>query len=257
MAKTIESLKEIELKAKQAADEALAATKVALGSKNIDEYKKSKKVLDEKVRDWNIVRDKLLYTELLSAENPMIEAVQRFYKMDKKVKEETSKDDDTITDVKFDYKKARIDLRAFCEYASLDLSWAEDSAKLLDLLSLREIDVFTMSPAELAKKSYYFISKANKKMEGETPDSNTQIVRLLQQIIDEAIFVDDGNGKNVYKCTSHDIAFIQDSATKMDTKEKCTITMMKPRFFESVMMGVFAHCLGEKYSVKVNKPKKN
>ena len=60
---------------------------------------------------------------------------------------------------------------------------------------------------------------------------------------------------NIYKCTNHDVAFVQDSVTKMDTKEKCTIAMLNNRQFKTVMMSVFAHCLGEQYKVKAAKIK--
>ncbi len=41
----------------------------------------------------------------------------------------------------------------------------------------------------------------------------------------------------------------------MDAKEKCTIAMLNERQFKTVMMSVFAHCLGEAYKVKPAKIK--
>lgn len=241
--------------AKKQADEALQVVKDALAEKSLDAYNKGMTVLSEKVKVYNDCLCKVKYAELLATENPMIEAVKAFYVDTVKVKEKRDENDGFITDVSLESKKSRIDLEKFCEFGELDTSWARSSAELLNLLALRETDVFNIKPSELAKKSYYFIAQVKKKQDGETPDSNTQIVRLLQRIIDEAIFVDNGEGKNVYKCTNHDIAFIQDAVTKMDTKEKCTIAMLNERQFKTVMMSVFAHCLGEAYKVKVAKPK--
>ena len=247
-----QSLEEVRDIAQKDADDALELVKKALADKDLSAYSKAMADLTAKVKTLNECICKVKYAEFLETENPIITAVQVFYIETVKVKESRDKNDGSINGVDFEKKNSRIDLEKFCDFADLPLNWAYDSAKLLALLALRETNVYAMKPDELAKKSIYFISKARAKKEGETPDSNTQIVRLLQKIIDEAIFVDDGKGKNVYKCTNHDLAFIQDAVTKMDTKEKCTIAMLNERQFKTVMMSVFAHCLGEAYKVKSN-----
>lgn len=256
MATNRESLEQVLSIAKKDAEEALALVRKALAEKNLNEYNKTMATLAEKVKLLNECVCKVKYTEFLGEEHPVIAAVREFYIEVYKVKEDRDKNDNSISGVNLEKKKSRIDLEKFCDYGDLSVAWAHDSAKLLALLTLRETDVYAVKPADLAKKSYYFISQVRAKKEGETPDSNTQIVRLLQKIIDDAIFVDDGNGKNVYKCTNHDLAFIQDAVTKMDTKEKCTIAMLNERQFKTVMMSVFAHCLGEAYKVKAAKAKK-
>ena len=255
MAKNREALKKMVSIARTDADKALETVRAALGKKDLAGYSKAFAVLNEKVKVLNECICKVEYAKFLEADHPVIAAVTQFYIETVKPKESRDKNDGSINGVNFEKKQSRIDLEKFCEFADLDKTWAHDSAKLLALLTLRETDVYNMEPSELSKKSFYFISVANKKKEGETPDSNTQIVRLLQKIIDEAIFVDDGNGKNVYKCTNHDLAFMQDAVTKMDTKEKCTIAMLNERQFKTVMMSVFAHCLGEAYKVKAAKIK--
>ncbi len=239
-------------KAEEIATAKLEAVRTALREKDLAAYGTAMTALKNAVNDWNTLLCKRMYTEFLRAENPMIAAVEAFYIEIRKIKEDKADKSETVTGVNIETKKARIDLEKFCEFSDgeLSLTWAHDSAKLLALLSLRETDVYNIKPSELAKKSFYFASQVRAKKEGETPDSNTQIVRLLQKIIDEAIFVDDGTGKNKYKCTNHDLAFIQDAVTKMDTKEKCTIAMLNERQFKTVMMSVFAHCLGEAYKVK-------
>lgn len=241
--------------AKGAADAAIQVVREALRNKDLAAYGKAMLDLKARTAEWNDLLCKAKYAEFMEAENPMIAAVQDFYIEVMKIKETTCQEDGTINGVNFEKKKARIDLEKFCKWAELSTEWAADSERLLALLTIRETGVYTLKPADLAKKSYYFISQMKAKQEGETPDSKTKIVRLLQKIIDEAIFVDDGTGKNVYKCTNHDLAFIQDAVTKMDTKEKCTITMLNDRQFKTVMMSVFAHCLGEAYKVRVPKRK--
>lgn len=250
-----EALEKVVGIAQKDANEALEMVRKALAEKDLAGYSKAMATLTTKVKTLNECICKVKYAEFLATEHPVITAVKEFYIETVKIKESRDKEDGSITGVNFDKKQSRIDLEKFCEFGDLDTAWAHDCSKLLALLTLRETDVYAIKPAELAKKSFYFISQVRAKKEGETPDSNTQIVRLLQKIIDEAIFVDDGNGKNVYKCTNHDLAFIQDAVTKMDTKEKCTIAMLNERQFKTVMMSVFAHCLGEAYKVKAAKIK--
>ena len=237
------------------ANDQLAVVRKSLKAKKLDEYTVGMTKLQTAVQELNKCVCNVEYDKFMHAENPMIAAVKQFYIEVFKVKEERDKGSGAVVDVKFERKKARIDLEKLCEFGRLSKEWAHDAAKLLALLTLRETDVFAIKPADLVKKSYYFISGVQQKQDGKTPDSNRQIVILLQKIIDEAIFVDDGSGNNTYKCTNHDIAFIQDAVTKMDTKEKCTIAMLNERQFKTVMMSVFAHCLGEAYCVRGAKPK--
>ena len=252
MAKTFAEIAKV---CEKEAQDTLKEVVEALHKGDLVAYNKGMSALKEKVSTLNLSVCNVEYDKFMQTEAPMIAAVRQFYIEIFKIKEERDKDTDLITSVSLEKKKARIDLEKFCEFGRLDKTWANDSAKLLALLTLRETDVYAIKPSELSKKSYYFINAATRKKNGETPDSNTQIVSLLQKIIDGAIFVDNGEGKNAYKCNNHDIAFIQDAVTKMDTKEKCTIAMLNERQFKTVMMSVFAHCLGEAYKVKSHAPK--
>lgn len=246
---------EISAAARAKADATLEEVREALKNCDLEAYNKSMKTLDSDVKELNKAIRNVEFDALAKEASPMIAAVQKFYIDLIKITETKDKDDGSIMGVNLEPRKARIDLEKLCDFAHLDKSWANNCDKLLELLYLRECNVYAMSPSDLAKRSFYFISQAKKKVEGETPDSNTQIVRLIQTIIDGAIFVDNGEGKNTYKCTTHDIAFIQDAVTKLDTKEKCSIAMLNSRQFKTVMMGVFAHCLGEAYTVKALKKK--
>lgn len=239
------------------AHEALEVVRNALTAGKLPEYTEGMTDLKKKVGEWNKCLRNVEFEKLLHTDSPMISAVRQFYVDGYKIKEEKDKDTEAIIAVSFEEKQSRIDLEEFCEFGNLDTKWAHSAALLRDLLEVQKTEVYSMKPAELAKKSYYFISKMKAKENGETPDSNTQIVRLLQQVVDEAIFVDNGDGKNVYKCNNHDIAFINDAVTKFNPKEKCSIQTLNSRQFKTVMMSVFAHCLGESITVKTAKAKKN
>lgn len=245
MATRIEHAKNAENRAQQA----LNAVKEALKENDLAVYAAKKTALENAVDEWNANLQNVAYEELIQQECPIIAAVKMFYVEGYKVKETTDKETGKITDVTLEKRSRRIDLKKFCEWGHLDTAWVHSAAELRDLLEARETEVYSLKPSELAKKSYYFLAVMRKKESGETPDSNTQIVRLLQRVIDEAIFVDNGSGKNVYKCTNHDLAFIQDAVTKFDPKKKCSIAMLNERAFQTVMMSVFAHCLGEEITI--------
>lgn len=240
--------------AKSAANKSLETVRVAHASKDLEAYGKAMAKLKDDVADYNTMLKKVAYDNLGATESPMIEAVKQFYVEIFKIQEDRD-DAGNISGINLVAKKSRIDLEAFCKFNSFPTKWATDAAHLLDLLALKEIDVFKIPVTSLTSKSVYFLQKATEKKSGATPDSNTQIVKLLQTIIDEMIFVDDGAGKNAYKCTSHDLIFIHDAITKFDAKEKCTIQTMNARQFNTVLMSVLAHCLGEAYTVKAAKSK--
>ena len=246
---------------REVAEASLEAVKTALTKNDMDAYNKGKTELEKKVKALNISICNVAYEEFTHEPNPMIAAVRAFHIKTVKITEVRNDETGAITDIRLDSRDSRIDLERFCDFCiankieGINKDWANKSSKLLALLVLRVTNVFALKPSELASKSYYFISAANRKKDGETPDSNTQIVRLLQEIIDDAIFVDNGKGQNEYKCTNHDIAFIQSALTKLATKEKCTIQTINERQFKTVIMSVFAHCLGEAYKVKAAKIK--
>ena len=146
----------------------------ALHKGDLVAYNKGMSALKEKVSNLNLSVCNVEYDKFMQAENPMIAAVKQFYIEVFKIKEERDKDSDLITGVSLEKKKARIDLEKFCDFGRLDKTWASKSAKLLALLTLRETDVYSIKASDLSKKSYYFISAATKKKNGETPDSNTR-----------------------------------------------------------------------------------
>lgn len=235
-------------KCEAAAKATLGIMKEALKTRDLDAYATAKTKLNEQVQDFNKALCNVAYAEFMEEENPYAAAIERFSVDSYRIKEATSKEDGTLRDVELDKRSSRINLAKFTSFAgTLSKDWINKAAQLLSLLQLRETEVFALKPEELAKKSYFFISAAKRKMEGETPDSNTQIVRTLQSIIDELI-------GPAYRCTNHDIAFIQECAFQFDAKAKAGLKSMNEKAFQTVMLSVAYRCLkGETYKVKNQK----
>lgn len=252
MAEEKKTYEEIASDVQEIVNKRLEEVRAALRDGDLNAYGVAMAALKKAVASLNDAKCNVAYAEFMQSETPMIAAIKKFYITLTKIKEERDKDSDSdaVIAVSLESKDARIDLEKFCDFAHLDKTWAHKCCELRDLLELRETELYALAPDKLASKSFYFINAARKKKEGATPDSNTKIVTKLQEIIDAAIFVDNGEGKNAYKCNNHDIAFIQDAVTKFNPKEKCSIAMLNERQFKTVMMSVFARCLGESYSVK-------
>lgn len=250
---------EIAEMAKASVDADLASAKVALASKNLEAYEDAKTKLEKSVEQWNASLKNLAYAGFLTADKPLIAAIRQFYVTTYRVKETRDQDTRKTTDISvMPNEKTRIDAEKFCEFANLDRKWLHGCSNLLALLQLRKTDIYTLKPDELSEKSYYFISAVRKKAKGETPDSNTKIVAQLQEIVDEAIFEDNGKGQNKHKCTHRDIAFIEDCAHQFDPKAKAGIKSLKTRGFQTVMVSVLYTMLtGEKYTVKNAKIKED
>lgn len=249
MAKTYEEIAE---RAKAIVDTDLASAKTALTSKNLDAYESAKAKLTKSVEEWNGCLRNLAFSGFVATDNPLVTAIRQFYITTYRVKETRDKETGKTTDVSvIPNEKTRIDAEAFCEFAGIDRGWIHDCANLLSLLQLRKTDIYTLKPAELLEKSYFFMAAVRKKKEGETPDSNTKIVAMLQKIVDATIYEDNGKGQNAHKCTHKDIAFIEDCAHQFDPKAKAGIKSLKPRGFQTVMVSVLWSMLtGEGYTVK-------
>lgn len=234
---------------------ALSSVREALYKKDLDQYSIELDNLKTRIDELNRTIRKVDYATFMESGTPIIAAVEQFFHKTVKLKENHDSENGTIIGVDIDSSKSRIDLKALCEFGELGQDWVIEAKHLLDLFVLRETEVFKMSPADILSKGNFFLNSVAAKKKGETPDSNTQMVKQLQKIVDMMIFVDNGEGKNKYKCTVHSLVFCRDCITKLDAKEKCTIATMKPRQFETVIMSVLAHVLGEEYKVKAPQPK--
>jgi len=235
--------------------EALSAVKEALDQEKLDSYNASMKKLEDTVAAYNKIYTAQQYIEIGKSGSPIYNAVKTFYIKVKKVDEIKDKDTAAITDVRLKENSIRIDLERFCKACGLSTDWLDDVEKLRDLLCLREVKTFNTQLSKLKNVSSYYATKFAEKKAGGTPDSNRQIVALLQKIIDNTIFVNNGTDHNDIKVTSHDLMFIHHCIGKLNAKEKCTIELIKPRQFVSVMLSVFAHMLGERYVMKTPKSK--
>lgn len=93
--------------------------------------------------------------------------------------------------------------------------WEYMCEKLGLLLAYRVQKNLGGSPEVLQEllKTYPVREAAQKEKAGATPTSNSQLLKLLQPIIDALVWVDDGKGGNKVKANGKDVAFLENCFT--------------------------------------------
>ena len=238
--------------------------------KNIDAYNKAlsesdlKKMneLDVALKqleiDYQNEMAKVVYQECLATENPMLSAITKYsYNV---IAHKDKKEEDIVVErVLNDDKVRQIDLLKFCKYSQdikaknkLDCAWQYDVMAFNQLLCLRSAKELKFTPAQVKKiaQTYYMEELARKINLGETPDSNTQICKQLQAVVDKILFKDDGKGKNAYKVNNHDVAYMLMIYTKKG-KSALAVQVAKHDFMRRIIADVLYRIVTDgKYSLE-------
>ena len=232
--------------------EALDALRTAV-HKDTDTYNMCKENLDKELTSLNSAVKTQVYVQLAESPMPIAKAVATYYITSYKLVEEHDKTTGAIKGLDIaKVTNTRLNIADFVKFAKLDKDWLYKCDQLLALMQLRKTDVYALSEADLLATSPFFIRKANEKLAGNTPDSNTQVVKLLQEIVNETI----GNGEQKYKVTIHDIMFIEDAVYSYNRKAECAIKATRSAQFVYVIVSVLFKILNDKaYEVQNNKIK--
>lgn len=165
----------------------------------VAEYKKAK-------------QDAVLYQLSLEAD-PMMAAVKMLtYPI---LRAKSVKEDGIETGMELVEGEARVNLVKVAERAKLPTAWQYKVEKIGLLLSLRAAKELGIPARELKSmtKDFRMNDLARKVEMGETPDSNTQIVAMIQTVMDEVF---PGKGK----ANSHDAAYMWMAATRAGREAK-------------------------------------
>lgn len=172
--------------------------------------------LKEVEKEYATEMAKVVFQECLATENPILTAVMRY--QFNVIGHKDNKEDGIITGRELvDDRSRQIDLLKLGKYSqkikadnALNTDWEHTCEKFNQLLCMRTARElkFTAPQIKALAKTYYMGEIARKLELGETPDSNTQIVKLLQSIVDQILFLDDGKGKNTYKVNNHDASYL-------------------------------------------------
>ena len=203
-------------KFKAAIDEKITLANKAVSDGNLKAYYDTVAELEKVEKDYADVYASIVYDELLKSDKPIIAAISRYSYPILRHTEIKDKDTHQITELALKEKVKQIDLLKFCKYGKLDSLWQYDVQKFNQLLCLRAAKELKFSAAEIKKitKTFYLEEQARKIEMGETPDSNTQICKMLQKVIDSIVCAADSNAEKPYKCNNHDVSYLLMCYTK-------------------------------------------
>lgn len=141
----------------------------------------------------------------------------------------------------------QIDLIKLAKYCNIKSDWQYTIEKFNQLLCLRAAHELKLTKAQIEKISNsFYMNKLAKAVEfGETPDSNTQICKQLQKILDEMVFEENGKGKNVFKVNNHDVAYLLMCYTKKG-RNALSVATAKHSFVNRLIMDVEHRAILEK-----------
>lgn len=211
----------------------------AIKDGNFNGYSSSVAALGELEKKYLDVQASIVYDELLKEKNPIVAAIQR--NAFETLKHKEVKDTETHQTIALEIvkKEKQIDLLKFCRYAKLDTSWQYDVQKFNQLLCLRtarELEIPTDRIKEILD-TFYIEEQAKKIEMGGTPDSNTQVCKQLQHVIDSIVCVENDKGKNIYKCNNRDVEYLLKCYTKVG-KSVLKISIAKHDFLRRLITNV-------------------
>lgn len=136
----------------------------------------------------------------------------------------------------------QLDLVDFCECYDLPTLWKYKVERMNSLLCKRVCLELGYSEDQIQKlERVYYLSDMAKKAEltGATPTSNTQMVKLLQEVIDAILFIEgDKPGMNSIRCNNRDIAYMLNCYGKRSNKRELTVTVAKTKTVHILVMDV-------------------
>lgn len=148
----------------------------------------------------------------------------------------------------------QLDLVKLCKWCDMPHLWEYKVERLGNLLCMRVATELGLSKAQVAQieKLYYMNALARKaEMTGAVPTSNTQLVKLLQEVIDSVLFVEgDKPGMNKFRCNNRDVAYFLACYTKRGRKE-LSVSVAKNSYVHTLVMDVMHRIVtGKVYDVE-------
>lgn len=243
------------------AEAQITAWNTAYFEKKFDAMAAAESKLDEMEKEYIIIAQTELFTELASTEKPMLEAIKRLSYTVIGHKDKKDNDSGIITREIVD-KDRQIDLLRLDEFCAkqgktiaADSKWSHIIQQFNLLMALRAAVDLKLDPKAVSD-SYFMSEKAREINLGKTPTSNTQLLKQLQTCVD-AIIYEDGEHGNIYKAKSQDVAFLLLIYTKKG-KKALSVATAKHAYMRKIITEV-CHCIvtGKSYSLEYQEEKKN
>lgn len=192
-----------------------------------------RKELDDMVEAAVKAETDRVYSALMDAVNPMLEACRQYEFTVVALKDVVDKVSHEVTGVVRSERTVRINPATVTDkvahaatikgskipkngVAINGKSWMYGLERLGNLLAYRSTKDLGGSAARLKQVvDAYFISEAaSKEAKGLNPTSNTKLVDAVQDIVDKMVFVEGKFGKNAIKIMSQDVKFLLDNIAR-------------------------------------------
>lgn len=198
-------------------------------------------VISDAVSKFTVLAKNACFNRLAESSNIMLAAVNKRTFTTIKIKDTTEKSDDGVeTPVRKIVEATKdIDLLDLQKYVKHNIGNSPDWNYMIDKLGMHltvkvayEVDSRLKSKIE----SMYELKKIAQQVDlGNNPCSKTKILKTVQSIVDAML----GDG---YKASSHDVAFILNSITKV-SKGRDAISMVNDRTLRRIIADVCYHCV--------------
>lgn len=129
--------------------------------------------------------------------------------------------------VRLEDKECQVDLMKFCQVNGMSTDWKYKMNKFGQLLCLNLASDIAVNKERLKEiaSTYYMADNAERKVNNSTAYSKTQLMKMLQGIIDEI------TGKpGEYKPNNADLKVILACMAKRSNKDRLTLVVAKERF---------------------------
>ena len=227
--------------AKAKYDAAIKAANEALGKNPVDlvAYNAAMGDLDKAEKEYASAAAEAMYAEYAAKPNPIVEIIKAYsYEvLSHQEKKSDDKDNPHVIAVNPTTKRRQIDLLKFCVKAKLDTHWEFVASRVNQLMCLRAATQLGADVSKIAK-SYFLRDKVKEINLGKTPTSTNQVCKLLQSVIDEILPNEDDDGKPIYKCNNHDVAYLDDLYGKKSNKARLTVRVSNDAFLRRILVDI-------------------
>ena len=213
----------------------LRAVNDALKTADIHQYALELSKLRRFAELWTKSNELCVFEEIKTAEKPYAEFVKRYSFTTKRVVEVADKLTEQIENVEVQSGERRLNLTSFVKFCEGDYTILETIQQTLELMTIREKNILSLTHDDFVKKSPFFIETVKAKYQGETPDSNRQICKKIQSIMDKMGIE--------CKVINPDMHFVQQCAFVQANNAKCAIKSVGYNRFENIMVDVAFHFL--------------
>lgn len=240
----------VELKA--AAEAGCKSYNELFAQKKFDEAVAVGKKIKENVDEYTALVRKMCFDSCYATDDPMMEAIKRISFVTIAVKDERTGEGDETTRGIVD-KNIPINLRDLHKHKAdgigKDSNWIYMAEKLNMLMTVRTGKELHIPDEEIKKinDSYAMAEVARKIEMGETPTSNTQLLKAAQTLVNAMI------GEE-FKVTSKDVAWLLATFTKKSNKTPLTVICANHKaFVQNVAEMCHAIVLKKAYGVDYKK----